>query len=260
MNDKKNIYKIVAEMFRSITDHMEKKNLSRKWEYEYLANHWERLCRAKDEGEMVGWFNFGILPEPFVAFDIIPQQMENIMAPMAAWPEGKLTDSIDVSHQYVPDYLCFGHKTLVGAMVEGRLPKPDLIVGSTHPCDSSREGHSMIAGYYDVPYFAIDIPYWEDKASYEYVANQIRKLFSFLEEVTGRKLDIDKLREVVKHSNQSHEYILRTNELKKAVPCPLGGREGSIDTGMNTSLMGTIDAVKYFKKRYEQAKERVEKK
>lgn len=256
---KDNVYKQLADTFGSITRHMEKKYPDRKWIYEPSAKHWEELWRAKENNKLCAWYNFGVCPEVFLAMGLVPQQIENLIATSASFPELKLTEWVDVSHQHVPDYLCVAHKGVLGAVVDSRLPKPDVIVGSSHPCDSSREGHSMMAMYFNVPYFSFDIPYWEDDSCYDYVAAQVKELFRFLEDVTGNKLDIDKLREVIGYSNQAHKYILQIKDLRKAVPCPTGGADLLIDAGVNTTMVGTPEAIEYFKNRYEKAKEKVEK-
>jgi benzoyl-CoA reductase/2-hydroxyglutaryl-CoA dehydratase subunit BcrC/BadD/HgdB len=260
MTEEKNVYKILADSFSSIVAYMEKKSPERKWAYEPSAKHWAERYRAKEVGKPIAWYNFGIPPEIFVAMDILPQQIEHITATTASFPEAKLTERIDTAHQYVPDYICTAHKHCIGALIDGSVPKPDVVVGSSHPCDSSREGHSIIAGYFDIPYFPIDIPYWDDEASYQYVADQIEEMVSFLEKTTGRNLDLDKLRQVVGYSNEAQRYILQIRELRKTIPCPSGGSDLLIDAGVNASMVGTPEAVEYFKNRYERAKEKVDKK
>lgn len=255
-----NIYKVLTDTFRSIVGHMEKKYPERKWAYTPSVFHWNEVYQAKELGKPVAWFNFGIPPEIFIAMDIIPQQIENLVATAASFPEAKWTECIDIAHQYVPDYLCSAHKGALGAIIGGYLPKPDIIVGSSHPCDSSRAAHSMIAGHFNIPYFPIDIPYSDDEIAEQYVAMQVEKLIEFLEETIGKKLDLDKLRQVIKNSNDALKYIRGIRNLRKLIPCPTGGSDLLLDAGVNTNLSGTIAAAEYFKNRYEKSKEKADKK
>ncbi|NQT72808.1 MAG: 2-hydroxyacyl-CoA dehydratase [Chloroflexi bacterium] len=52
-------------------------------------------------------------------------------------------------------------------------------------------------------------------------------MVAFLEEHTGRQLDIDRLREVIKESNKQYELWAEYNELRRAVPCPDGYKVGA---------------------------------
>jgi benzoyl-CoA reductase subunit B len=255
-----NIYKVMADTFSSINAHIGKKYPERKWAYEPSEVHWKEVYEAKESGKPVAWFNFGVMPEIFIAMDIVPQQIENITATAASFPEAKWTECVDIGQQSVPDYLCVAHKGALGAIEGGYLPKPEIIVGSSHPCDSSRVAHSMIAGHFKIPYFAIDIPYWDGEPAYQYVAGQIEKMVEFLEEATKKKLDLDKLRQVIMYSNEALRYIYKVRDLRRLIPCPTGGSDLLLDAGVNTNMSGTREAVEYFKMRYITAQEKVDKK
>jgi len=66
----------------------------------------------------------------------------------------------------------------------------------------------------------LDTPYWEDERSIDYYIEQTRGAIGFLEEHLGRKLDYDRLREVLEESNKTNELLMEMNEMYKAKPCP----------------------------------------
>ena len=90
------------------------------------------------------------------------------------------------------------------------------------------------------------------------MADELKRLVSVLEETTGRKLDLDKLKQVMEYSNRAHEYYLKIDELRQAVPCPFGSMEMYIDGGPMIAYTGLPELVDYYKARYEETKKKVE--
>ncbi len=107
----------------------------------------------------------------------------------------------------------------------GLLPIPTAVVALLEPCDGVTSLHEAIRthrDWRDVPMFAPDPPYFGDDRSVEYFANELREIVPFLEEHTGHKLDMDRLKEVVEESNRQYELWLEYSELRRSVPCPHG--------------------------------------
>jgi benzoyl-CoA reductase/2-hydroxyglutaryl-CoA dehydratase subunit BcrC/BadD/HgdB len=143
-------------------------------------------------------------------------------------------------------------------MLSGDAPVPAVFVHPANPCDSNLATYPVLAENLNFPYFCIDMPYFKNDRSAPFVANELRKLVSLLEQTTNRKLDIDKLKQVMQHSNTAHEYILKNSELRQAVPCPYSSLESISEYGAVLSLAGTPQLADYFKRRYEYTKERVD--
>jgi benzoyl-CoA reductase/2-hydroxyglutaryl-CoA dehydratase subunit BcrC/BadD/HgdB len=107
----------------------------------------------------------------------------------------------------------------------GILPIPTAIVALLEPCDGITSLHEAIRNHEDwraVPMFAPDPPYSSDERSIDYFAGELREMVVFLEEQTGRRLEMDRLVEVVEESNRQYELWLEYNELRRATPCPHG--------------------------------------
>jgi benzoyl-CoA reductase/2-hydroxyglutaryl-CoA dehydratase subunit BcrC/BadD/HgdB len=79
----------------------------------------------------------------------------------------------------------------------------------------------------NVPSFCTDPPYGEDDISVDFHANDLRRMVAFLEKHTGRRLDIERLREVIRESNKQYELWAEFNELRRAVPCPHSATKGA---------------------------------
>nr|HID59609.1 2-hydroxyacyl-CoA dehydratase [Desulfobacterales bacterium] len=59
----------------------------------------------------------------------------------------------------------------------------------------------------------------------EYVVAQIKECLEFIGTVLGKKLDEDRLREVVRLSDKPAELFDEVQELRKAAPCPAGSED-----------------------------------
>jgi len=107
----------------------------------------------------------------------------------------------------------------------GILPIPTAVIAMVEPCDGVASLHEVIRTHKDwreVPMFAPDPPYSRGEKSIDYFANELREMVVFLEEHTGRKLDMERLVEVVEESNRQYELWLEYSELRRSTPCPHG--------------------------------------
>jgi len=206
------------------------------WIYALLVDYYEEAHKAKDEGKPVAWINFGVPPELFYAMDIMPVVVDALTGSLASI--GSALKYIDIAETRVPDYICANNKILVGAALAGDVPIPDILVHPAHPCDSNLATYPVIAEYYKFPYFCM-------------------KLVSLLEEITGKRLDLDKLKQVMQYSNQAHALILKHEVLRQAVPCPYSSLEAIAEYGLVLALAGTPQLVDYFERRYTLSEDKV---
>ena len=122
----------------------------------------------------------------------------------------------------------------------GGLPPPTLVV-SANDCNSQSKVFEIWAQKFGVPYFALDratpappnLDDWVHKLpdrwdqvfgapAIDFLWAQYRELVAFLERHTGRRLDPDRLRQVIALSNEQEGYYLKTRDLIAAArPAPL---------------------------------------
>jgi len=263
MAEKQSVLKEVSNNISFIRDSMAgrygEKHPEWAWVYELLADYYEGACKAKEKGEPLAWVNFGVISELFWAMDIVPVVID-VVTGLTAPFQSVATRYIDIAEEHIPDYVCANNKVLMGAALAGDIPIPDVMVHPSHPCDSNLATYPVMAEYFGFPYFCIDMPYFRNERSGPYVAGELRRLVSFLEEKTKRKLDVDQLKQVMRYSNQAHEYILKISDLRQAVPCPYSSIETISEYAAVLSLAGTPQLVDYFKRRYELTKDRVARK
>lgn len=259
MEGPQNVLKSASDSMNFVRDAIASKYSEKRpewvWIYELYADYFESVYSAKEEGKPIAWINFGVPSEIFWAMDMIPVVVDVMSGTLAS--TGNALRYIDIAEQYIPDYICSNNKTFLGAALAGDIPIPDFFVHPANPCDSNIATYPVIAEHFDFTYFCIDMPYFFDERSIPLVASELKKLISLLEQKTGRSLDLEKLKEVMRNSNDAHEYILKNNELRQAVPCPYSSLEAINEYGVVLALAGTPQLVDYFRRRYEHTKDKV---
>jgi len=221
-----------------------------KWQGAALM-HWSRIADAQERGEPINWNSFCGSPEIFHAMGI-PAILGEEIGVMSTLLPGKLNEKyIDIAHaNSVADHVCSTQKIMMGAALCGDLPPPTIIVHPGQPCDSTLVTYSTIANHLGVPHFTLDIPGGKDERTVQYVADELERMVTFLEEHTGKKLGDEKLREVMQYSNLAYEYSLKVNELTKLIPSPLPRMLGT----PLLNLVGTPEGIEYYERLYEMGK------
>ncbi len=223
-----------------------------------LADYWKKGYDAFKNGKPVAFTNFGIPTELFYAMDIVPMVMDVLSANASQF--GLAHTYNDLASGKVPEYLCSNNTILLGSLLSGDMSPPSIMVHPANPCDSNLGTYPVYSQYFKIPYFLIDMPYITTEKSIPYVVKEYKKLIIMLEDITGCKLDYDKLRQTMEYSNIVHENILKLCDLKEATPSPYSSMEVMAEIGVAMCLTGTKGAADYMQKRYELVKAKVERK
>ena len=177
-----------------------------------------------------------------------------------------------VSHEYLNQAEDYGYSPDICGYVKadvavqlrggehpmGRIPKPAIAV-LTNACNTYIKWAEIWERMYNVPVFTLDIPgtrsagmqTWGGDRDFEndraYVAAQIKELISLCEQVTGKKFDIDKLREAMTHANTMSRGWKRVLELNKNRPSLFNAvTDGTIYLGVSNAFRGAPEGAKYF--------------
>lgn len=103
----------------------------------------------------------------------------------------------------LPKTMCSYHKSFIGIVESGVLPKPDFILNTTLACDANHLSFRRASEYYHVPQFTIDVPSTYSPSNREYIAEQLRSAVHFVEENIGFRLDGEKLMEAIHRSQRT---------------------------------------------------------
>ena len=193
----------------------------------------EKMIRCiKEEGPLVCG-TYCTFPEILKAMDIDWYNM--VSAPLVGFTPFFDEGAMEIFYEVIdrttmPSYVCSFHK-----IVSERTflsPTPSAVLGMSRPCDgvallfSSMRQYWKREGWRNVSHFEINTPYKKDDRGLKYTSDEIRQLISFLEEHTGKKLNMAKLKEVVERTNRHYELWGDCNDVSRSVPSPYAGFPG----------------------------------
>ena len=140
----------------------------------------------------------------------------------------------------------------------GQIPKPAIAV-LTNACNTYIKWAEIWERMYQIPVFTLDVPgtrsaggqTWPGNLDFEndraYVTAQIRELIGVCEKLTGKKFDIDRLREVLGYANAMSRGWKRVIELNKSRPSLFNAvTDGTIFLGVSNAFRGTEEGARYF--------------
>jgi len=114
------------------------------------------------------------------------------------------------------------------------MPKPTLLLSSGYFCDTRYKWFQALGRYLDAPVWLIEMPHMGVKESqmegaYEHAINfiveELREFVTFVERLVGKKMDWDRLDEIVNDTIEMNRVWHEVNELRKARPCPMHSRD-----------------------------------
>lgn len=99
--------------------------------------------------------------------------------------------------------LCSYHKTFIGAIDSGIIPPAGFATATSMICDGNLNTFRYLCDKYRIENFLLDVPtqYSEDAVSY--LVGQLKELIAVLEKRTGKKMDYDRLQEILERENRS---------------------------------------------------------
>lgn len=249
----KNLIAETCEQVDSIIAYMGKKSPESLWMFEVQKEYWDHIRDAQKNGKKLIFFGGAAPIELIYAFDAVPFFLDMMPTRIACNVE-VTSVYVDEAEKHVPSSVCGLDKVELGIALRGDYGlKPDAFVYCSVPCDSARVCHPAIDKILDVPSFRLDIPFRRDDRGYKYLAKQYEGFITFMEEVTGKKMDWDKFAEVAKISNQTTELMHKIADLRKLKPCPLPGRLLVLNE-MMMGMNGHPAMLKYMQKQYDVGK------
>jgi benzoyl-CoA reductase subunit B len=241
-----------------------------------LMRDWfKALDRAAERGEPSAYvFVMGSMAEVLRAFDIhlvFPEinALQTAVRHVAHEYLGLAED-----YGYSPD-ICGYVKADVAMQLQGgrhsmgRLPKPSLAV-ATNACNTYVKWAEFWERYYRIPMFTLDVPGSRDgrggsapgtpdfERDRRYVEHQIGELITACERLTGRRLDLDRLTQVLERTNRMTAAWRRILALGGARPAPFSALvEGTVFLGVLNALRGTEEGAVFFERLVEEMEHKV---
>jgi len=152
---------------------------------------------------------------------------------------------------------CAYVKADIGLYLEGGMgpgtpiPFPTLTVCNYVGCNVYVKWFEHLADISGSKLFMLDVPFARTAEPTEqdirYVTAQLEELIALCESVSGKKFDIDELREILAHAARAEEGYARAKELCKHHPAPFDAYFDAINMmGPINVLRGTREAADFF--------------
>jgi benzoyl-CoA reductase/2-hydroxyglutaryl-CoA dehydratase subunit BcrC/BadD/HgdB len=233
----------------------------------YMSDYFYELDRASKTGdEKVAWCT-----------SVGPSELLLSMGFKVYYPEnhGALLGTSRLAAEVIPNANALGYSpdicsyltSDIGAYVKGitplskvfegieNVPKPDVLIYNTN-----QDWFAWYARELNVPSLGIHThrnPTEINGSIVPSIAKQIENLVEPLEEISGNKFDMGKLKKVVALSRECSELWKEVLETASTSPSPLTFFDGTIHMGPAVVLRGTDKAVEYYKVLLKELKERV---
>lgn len=251
MTDQEKLAKLVGRGNRDGAD------LFRSWFKELTET-------AETGGQSAYVFVMGSFNEILKSFDlpVVFPEINSLQTAVRKVAHEYLSEAED--YGYSPD-ICGYVKADVAVQLRGgehpmgKIPKPSIAV-YTNACNTYIKWAEIWERMYGIPIFTLDVPgtrqagceTTKGNQSFEndrkYVEGQLHELIKACEKVTGKKFDIDKLRETMTYANDISVGWKRVMEANRACPAPFNAlTDGTIYLGVANGFRGTKEGSEYFK-------------
>jgi benzoyl-CoA reductase/2-hydroxyglutaryl-CoA dehydratase subunit BcrC/BadD/HgdB len=218
-----------------------------------MAFHTARLAQRLFSGEHpVVWVNVTIPFEIINAFPVASTYAEFIGAALAGAEMAEPFIERAESEGFTTDG-CSYHRALLGAFLNGVLPKPIGVISATCPCDGGLKSVAEIGRLADVPEMFLHVPLKSKDEGIAYLADQMRQMVAFMEKVTGEKFDRERFGEIIKLSNETADVLKRVYKYGEMSPTPYDGKALKNFQIVMLPLMGTdagMQIAKQFEKEF----------
>jgi benzoyl-CoA reductase/2-hydroxyglutaryl-CoA dehydratase subunit BcrC/BadD/HgdB len=233
--------------------------------------------QAKEEGKTIAYTFIDCAYDEIIrAMDIVPMWTENYAGICGAKRDAQRflerAEAEDFSRSLCTYALCGlgfdAWREELGEMPPnapwGGQVRPDLMIGSGQMiCDPRVKWYQAAQQYMtDVHTYILDMPWPPYEDDYDcneveeyyvkYIIEQLRGLVAFLEKYTKRKMDWNRLNELVDLTDRTWNLVVDTYNLRKAIPCPMGTGDAMNTMVPLVFMMGTQQAYDFFKDLYDE--------
>jgi benzoyl-CoA reductase/2-hydroxyglutaryl-CoA dehydratase subunit BcrC/BadD/HgdB len=237
-----------------------------------MADHFYELDRAAKEGHpKIAWCTSVGPAELLRAMGFLVYFPENHGAMLGATRMATETIPTANAAGYSPE-ICSYLTSDIGAFMQGRtplsdayegiesLPKPDVLVYNTNQCREVQDWLAWYGRHWSRPVIGIETYRGVGDVTDVHVsgiAGQIRAMVKPLEEITGEKLDMDRLREAVRLSRECSDLWKEVLETAANRPSPLTFFDSTIHMAPAVVMRGTQAAIDYYTELLAELKTRI---
>ena len=234
--------------------------------------YYAETLEASKEGKKVAWCSNNIPSEILEAMDVTAVFVENYTTVCAAKRLSSGFCRAGERAGFSQD-VCGYARILMGYILGGEdapeapyggLAKPDFLIVNSYSCDSRMGWFATMSQKLNLPLYVLDSPYQpeggcDDYRNAVYTESELEAFVSFLEQQTDTKLDRAKLRDILALRRRTADILVEINELRKAIPCPMGAGDAFTAYWPMMYMAGTKACDEFYQRLLAEVRERVEK-
>lgn len=244
-----------------------KKNASGKRLSSIMAHDYLSLHQKASGGAFVVWIAIVVPAELFAGFDNVVYGVPESHAAMCA---GKGTGSLQCgkaeSRGYSTD-LCSYARIDLGTNFDGGrdsptfgLPKPHLLVSNNNNCSLLVKWFDIYHRMWGVPHVILDIPFCyenQKKDDFDYIIAQFKDLVRTIEQLSGQKFDIEKVKEAVQRSGEAMREWKRFLGFAKNRPSGITAFDSFVQMAPLLTSRGTKQLADHYRMLADEVEEQV---
>jgi len=226
-----------------------------------IARNYDAITSKVETGrKLCSTFVPGNLNELLMCFDLLNNlpEINAIQAGMRKASGGYIVEAEKSGHS---EDVCTYVKSDLGMMAKGAIapngqpfPAPDVLLLSYTGCYTFMKWFELLREQYQCPTLMLHVPYQGDgqptQAMRDYLVQQLKEvIIPGLEQVSGVKFDIDRLRQYLRQSAQAEDDLVWCLEQGKRTPSPIDAYFGGVYYigPIFTAFRGTPDAIDYYR-------------
>jgi len=232
-----------------------------------MTEYYVEAKTARDNNRLIAWITSGGPVEPLIAMDIIPVYPENYGAMIGASKMGGDLCQKAEEMGYSGDLCSYARADIACSTVDGGpiggLPKPDMLVCCNNICGTVLKWYEIQARYYNIPLFIFDTPFCHTEYSREarkYVRRQVDEYIQFLENVSKKKIDYDRMNEVGKLSVEGQRLWQTILDTTMNKPSPMTAFDAFFFLALIVTLRGQQIVIDFYQELLAEMQERVKNK
>ncbi|MDP2854843.1 MAG: 2-hydroxyacyl-CoA dehydratase family protein [Smithellaceae bacterium] len=210
---------------------MDKNISSKQILNDMISRHYKEALEAKKSGERVAWATSIVPQELLETMDIKVVYPENHAAVLGARKDAPAFLRNAENNGYSNDLCSYARVNIGYANLKesaaGNIPMPDFIFCCNNICNTVIKWYENLAREMRIPMILIDTPFNHTfdvpGHSVKYIREQFNHAIGQLEQITGKKFDHDRFKEVMKISAETARWWKKATALAAAQPSPFNG-------------------------------------
>lgn len=185
----------------------------------FLSDYYENILTARAQGKKLALTSFSLYPVLLYAMDVVPVAIELLTTlGNLVWERGTYDYMDHASEAGLPETSCSAQRGAIGAYLARLGEEADFILYNTPgSCDTNANAYAFSASYLDKPFYQLNQP---SNLADDYHLKDYQSMVDFLEEQTGKKLDYDRLAELLKETDKQDRLIAELEDMQLMRPNP----------------------------------------